>query len=116
MAAATFQHRAFKIGDGKDIDLNGQDIILVGGKITNTSGVYPSIYGDTRLYLGVYGTSLICGVAGSTVPTINANVFFPAQKPTATAPTYVKGGLYFDTTLNKLMVGGATGWETVTSV
>lgn len=36
--------------------------------------------------------------------------------PTISAPAYVKGGLYFDTTLNKLRVGGATGWETVTSV
>ena len=34
----------------------------------------------------------------------------------ATAPAYVKGGLYFDTALNKLRVGGATAWETVTSV
>ena len=34
----------------------------------------------------------------------------------SSAPTYVKGGLYFDTTLNKLRVGGATAWETVTSV
>jgi hypothetical protein len=24
--------------------------------------------------------------------------------------------MYFDTTLNKLRIGGATGWETVTSV
>ncbi len=43
-------------------------------------------------------------------------VFFPAQAPTASAPAYVKGGMYFDTTLNKLRIGGATGWETVTSV
>lgn len=43
-------------------------------------------------------------------------VFFPVQAPTATAPAYVKGGLYFDTTLNKLRVGGVAAWETVTSV
>lgn len=43
-------------------------------------------------------------------------VFLPTQRPTASQPAYVKGGIYFDTTLNKLMVGGATGWETVTSV
>jgi hypothetical protein len=36
--------------------------------------------------------------------------------PTVSAPDYVKGGLYFDTTLNKLRVGGATDWETITSV
>jgi hypothetical protein len=40
----------------------------------------------------------------------------PQQADTASAPTYVKGSMYFDTTLNKLRIGGATGWETVTSV
>lgn len=34
----------------------------------------------------------------------------------ASAPTYVKGAVYFDTTLNKLRVGGATTWETITSI
>jgi len=34
----------------------------------------------------------------------------------ASAPTYVKGDMYFDTTLNKLCIGGASGWETITSV
>ena len=33
----------------------------------------------------------------------------------ASAPAYVKGAMYFDTTLNKLRIGGATAWETVTS-
>jgi hypothetical protein len=40
----------------------------------------------------------------------------PVQATTAGAPAYVKGAMYFDTTLNKLRIGGATGWETVTSV
>jgi hypothetical protein len=40
-------------------------------------------------------------------------LLFVPQK--SSAPTYVKGGMYFDTTLNKLRIGGATGWETVTS-
>ena len=38
------------------------------------------------------------------------------QATTANAPGYAKGALYFDLTLNKLRVGGASGWETVTSV
>ncbi len=42
------------------------------------------------------------------------DVMLPAQA--GSAPAYVKGGIYFDTTLNKLRVGGATAWETVTSV
>lgn len=36
--------------------------------------------------------------------------------PTISAPAYIKGGIYFDTTLNKLRVGGATDWETITSI
>ena len=39
--------------------------------------------------------------------------------PTAKAPTWSAnaiGGVYFDTTLNKLRIAGAAGWETVTSV
>lgn len=39
----------------------------------------------------------------------------PQQAPTASAPAYVKGAIYFDTTLNKLRVGGASAWETITS-
>lgn len=46
----------------------------------------------------------------------NDGVIFPVQAVTASAPTYVKGGVYFDTTLNKLRVGGASGWETITSI
>jgi hypothetical protein len=42
-------------------------------------------------------------------------VLYLVQAPTASAPAYVKGGSYFDTTLNKLRIGGATAWETVTS-
>jgi hypothetical protein len=40
----------------------------------------------------------------------------PRMSTTALAPAYEKGAIYFDTTLNKLRVGGATAWETVTSV
>lgn len=62
--------------------------------------------------------SLIYGVFNAAVNSqlvqING-VFFPLQSTTAAAPSYVLGGMYFDTTLNKLRIGGATGWETVTS-
>lgn len=36
--------------------------------------------------------------------------------PTASAPAWTVGGIYFDTTLNKLRIGGAAGWETVQSI
>ena len=43
-------------------------------------------------------------------------LIYPEQHATSGAPAYVKGALYYDTTLSKLRVGGATAWETVTSV
>lgn len=38
------------------------------------------------------------------------------QYTTAGRPPYKKGLLIYDTTLGKLVVGGATAWEVVTSV
>ena len=37
------------------------------------------------------------------------------QYTTATRPAYVKGSQFFDTTINKMVIGGATAWEEVTS-
>ena len=45
-----------------------------------------------------------------------SGLIYPQQAATASAPAYQKGAIYFDTTLNKLRVGGATAWETITSV
>ena len=45
-----------------------------------------------------------------------SGLIYPQQATTVGAPAYVKGAIYFDTTLNKLRVGGATAWETITSV
>lgn len=66
----------------------------------------------------------VTGATSSTDPTIGTSggnlacsaVFMPVQATTAGAPAYVLGGMYYDTTLNKLRIGGATAWETVTSV
>ena len=68
------------------------------------------------------------GTAGAAITFVNsmtlsatsnltvAGTISPQQATTAAAPAYVKGAMYFDTTLNKLRIGGATAWETVTSV
>ena len=37
------------------------------------------------------------------------------QYTTATRPAYAKGAQFFDTTINKMVLGGATAWEEVTS-
>lgn len=41
---------------------------------------------------------------------------FPQQATTVGAPAYAVGGVYYDTTLKKLRIGGVSAWETVTSV
>jgi hypothetical protein len=56
------------------------------------------------------------GGATSKITVQPNGVLLPVQATTAAAPTYVLGGMYFDTTLNKLRIGGASAWETVTSV
>ena len=58
------------------------------------------------------GAIWIC-TAGGTGP---AATWVQAIPMSATAPAYAEGRAYFDTTLAKLRVGGASGWETVTSV
>jgi hypothetical protein len=73
--------------------------------------------GTTVMYMsntgGVsIGSATDAGTSGLRV----AGLIYPQQATTAAAPAYVKGAIYFDTTLNKLRVGGATAWETITSV
>ena len=56
------------------------------------------------------GTYLQTSIGGTTTN----NLFFPVQL--STPPTYIKGGIWFNTTDNKLYVGGATAWEKITSI
>lgn len=84
-------------------------------------GKYWYIGDGTGTSNGIFG--IRSGSDAKTVFTITgagnatfAGTISPQQAATASAPTYVKGAIYFDTTLNKLRVGGATGWETITSV
>jgi len=44
-----------------------------------------------------------------------SSAFQAAVFVTTDAPAYGVGKIYFDTTLNKLRVGGASTWETITS-
>lgn len=72
------------------------------------------VIGDTITSKGS-NTTLIGNSSMTDVFFGNGRINIP-QYSTAGAPAYVKGALYFDTTLNKLRVGGATAWETITSV
>jgi hypothetical protein len=59
-------------------------------------------------------TNITIGATAGTSTTTVQGYFKPPAL--ASAPAYVLGAVYFDTTLNKLRVGGATTWETITSI
>ena len=98
-----------------------------GIEFTPSSGTIFSFNRSTTAFspIGIYGSTIVLAIGGSAVTAISvdasSNSTFggtikPQQATTAAAPAYVKGAIYFDTTLNKLRVGGATAYETITSV
>lgn len=101
------QNSAVIIDDSGNMTLN----ITPVGSIINihaTGSLGLGGYNDYQLVLGPNG-----GVGSVSIN--GTYVLFPVQASTASAPAYVLGGIYFDTTLNKLRIGGATAWETITS-
>ena len=105
---------------------------------TDTGNVDFATGGSVRFRIGYSGTTLVLsspfssktiftGDRDSGLLTVgnglavtgnisSSGTITPQQATTAGAPAYVKGAIYFDTTLNKLRVGGATAWETITSI
>lgn len=76
---------------------NGGALHLDGGRGYG-SGVHGDVYvGNTRGNLRVMGLTM------------------PAQYTNATEPSFVNGAVIFNTDLDKLRIGGAAAWETVTS-
>lgn len=109
-----------KMGQVADAVVITNDTSSPGGAqlaVTNTVGsAYPVL--ATKALPIQNGPHIVClDSSGTPIASIAGDgTFRPVQAATASAPAYVKGAMYFDTTLNKLMVGGAAGWETVTSV
>ena len=87
----------------------GSNTTVIGSASTTMSNIKGRVLIGTTTDDGV--NALQVNGAG-----IFAGLIKPQQAATASAPAYVKGAIYFDTTLNKLRVGGATAWETITSV
>ena len=91
-----------------------------GGLYLNALGANPVGFrtnGSERMRLHASGGVSIGNTTDNGAASLNVSgLIYPQQATTAAAPAYVKGAIYFDTTLNKLRVGGATAWETITSV
>jgi hypothetical protein len=88
----------------------------VGSGIANTNEM---VIGYQAVGLG--SNTTVINNASTTATTLygkftTTGVIAPQQAVTASAPTYSLGAMYFDTTLNKLRVGGATVWETLQKV
>lgn len=86
--------------------------VAVGRIDNNASGLRVQAQNGSLQLRGTGNTGISIDASGNAVV---AGTITPVQATTAGAPAYVKGAIYFDTTLNKLRVGGASGWETVTS-
>ena len=87
----------------------GSNTTVIGSASTTMSNIKGRVLIGTTTDDGV--NALQVNGAG-----IFAGLIKPQQATTAGAPAYVKGAIYFDTTLNKLRIGGATAWETITSI
>lgn len=86
--------------------------VEVGRIDNNASGLRVQAQNGSLQLRGTGNTGIAIDASGNAVV---GGTITPVQATTAGAPAYVKGAIYFDTTLNKLRVGGASGWETVTS-
>lgn len=105
----------------------GSDVVFIGNdaaymSIAGSSGTEVRCVKSFGFSPGVQnGNDVLFTRTGSGALSVTGTISFqnlikPQQATTVGAPAYQKGAVYFDTTLNKLRVGGATGWETVTSV
>jgi len=78
----------------------------------NRASVFTSSNNNELVNFAAGSKTVFCTAPASVLLTKDN---FPQQAPTASAPAWVKGAVYFDTTLNKLMFGGQSRWELVTS-
>ena len=108
IATQCLNNTALGRSSGRGITTGSGNTIL-GANVTGLAA------GLTNNVIIANGTGSIRVQSNATTITF-ADVILPPQAVTASAPAYVKGGMYFDTTLNKMRIGGATAWETVTSV
>jgi hypothetical protein len=83
---------------------------LVSVSIVVTNAAYP---GGHPTYFDIVTDGLIVSIPATPGNYVNGPPI--TQATTALAPAYVIGGIYYDLTLHKLRIGGATAWETVTS-
>jgi hypothetical protein len=101
--------------------INGSSISF-GTGITGNTTTPQSIDSGTRMRFFGTGNLAINTLTDNGVDKLQVNgniqtnsLIKLGQFTTGTEPAYVKGAQFFNTTLNKMRIGGATAYETVTS-
>jgi hypothetical protein len=114
---------------GNFVESNGVNAVTIGTGLNSANPMINSIANSVMISAGSANPTIVLlqnGNAGinQTNPTERLDVVGNGkfsgtvscgQFTTATEPSYVKGAQFFNTTLNKMRIGGATAYETVTS-
>jgi hypothetical protein len=98
-----------------DTRYDGATVSIIFGSLYNSGYNSNPLFimkGDGKFGIGTATPSDNLEVNGSIKL---SNLLKLGQFTTATEPAYVKGAQFFNTTLNKMRIGGATAYETVTS-
>ena len=88
----------------------------VGYILTSTGTSSLRVAADSGYSMTLFSSGALALTLDTSQNATFAGFVRPVNVATASAPAYAKGVIYFDTTLNKLRVGGATAFETITSV
>jgi hypothetical protein len=101
------------IGDGSNATIVNNSVFLgVESKPLADNETNQIVIGHTAV--GAGSNTVTLGNTAITNTILRGAVSF-AQFTTATEPAYLKGAQFFNTTLDKMRIGGATAYETVTS-
>ena len=103
------------IVDGSTVNSSTNNSIFIGRdtRANANSQTNQIVIGDQAIGAGSNTATLGNTSVVDTVLRGRVNI---QQYATASRPTYVKGALIYDSTLSKLVIGGASGWEVVTSI
>jgi hypothetical protein len=108
------------ISDGSTSNTNSNSSLFFGNetKALADNQTNQIVIGDSAI--GAGSNSVTLGNTNITKTVLRGDVetnglIKLGQFTTATEPAYVKGASFFNTTLNKMRIGGATAYETVTS-
>ena len=110
-SADTFNFTAYGSGGYSFVAMSSAPIVFYSGGLSS---------GNERLRIEANGNIGVSNSNPSQKLDVNGNIklsgiLILGQYTTATRPAYVKGSQFFDTTINKMVIGGATAWEEVTS-